>query len=230
MSDLHEIITIDGPAGAGKTTVARRLARKLGYAMVESGSLYRTFTWLLLSKRPDLFPPRDESEVLQVLEEEIPKLEVKADSQGLKVFYQGLELSQELRKPEVEARVSEVAALAGVRKLANQILQILAEKGPIVAEGRDMGSVVFPQAKAKFFLTADPYIRAERRYLEWQAKGLSASKEEVLSKIKERDQKDSSRKEAPLRVPEGAIIIDTTALSPEEVVNQMLEALKGYRP
>ena len=230
MSILPQIITIDGPAGAGKTTVARMLAQKLKYAILESGSIYRTFTWLLLSKKRELLPLRNEAKVLEVLKEEIPKLDIKADSQGLKVSYQGMDLTQELRKPEVEAHVSEVAALPSVRKLANEILQRIAKNRPIVAEGRDMGSVVFPKTKAKFFLTADPRIRAERRYLEWQAKGLVASKEEVLSKIKERDHKDSSRTEAPLTVPEGAIIIDTTTLSPEEVVNRILEALKSSHP
>ena len=229
MKAFPRTITIDGPAGAGKTTVARLLAQKLNYALLESGTLYRAFTWLLLKKREPL-SPRKEAEVLEFLEREISGLDIRADPRGLRVFYKGEELGRELRDPEVEARVSEVAALPGVRRLANKILQRMAQNRGVVAEGRDMGSVVFPEAKAKFFLTADPRIRAERRYLEWKAKGLEVSREEVLSRIKERDHKDTSRSEAPLKVPEGAIVIDTTALSPEEVANRLLEFLKDSSP
>ncbi len=224
------VITIDGPAGAGKTTVARLLARRLGYAVLESGSLYRAFTWLVWQKAPALFHPLEEKKVVNFLKEHLADLELQPGIEGSRLLFKGKDISSALRLPEVESRVSEMAALGSVRELANQILREVARREPVVAEGRDMGSVVFPETPAKFFLTASPEVRALRRYLEWKDRGVETSPQEVLAKMQERDHRDASREVAPLSIPEGAVVIDTSHLSPEEVVDKILEILKTSSP
>lgn len=219
-----EIITIDGPAGSGKTTVARMLARHLGWRLLESGSLYRALTWLVLSQSPELLEERGAC-LREFLQERLPEFRFEASEEGLSIFFREKPLREELRLPEVEARVSELAALPEVRELVNGILREMAREGPVVAEGRDMGTVVFPEAPAKFFLTASPEVRAERRLRDWRAQGLSVSREEVLESLKARDQKDSSRKTAPLSIPKGASVIDTSEMGPEEVLQEILSRL-----
>ena len=230
MKDRPRVITIDGPAGSGKTTVARMLARRLGYGLLESGSLYRAFTWVLLREAPELLDKPEEKRIETFLRARLPDLRFTLEPEGLKIFFRGKPLSGELRHPETESRVSEVAALPGVRALANGILRELVRERPAVAEGRDMGSVVFPDAPLKFFLTASPEVRARRRYLGGRARGLAVSEEEVLRRIRARDEKDASRKEAPLIIPEGAVVIDTSNLRPEEVLESILQRLARDRP
>lgn len=222
MSGGGTVITIDGPAGSGKTTVARMLARRLGWGLLESGSLYRAFTWILLREAPRLLESPEETAVANFLRGILPDLRCELGEEGLRIYFRGRRLSEELRAPETEARVSEVAALGAVRRLVNEILRGLVRERDAVAEGRDMGSVVFPEARYKFYLTASPEVRARRRYLEWKAKGLEVSEKEVLEGIKARDHRDSSRREAPLSIPEGAVVIDTSELSPEEVLRMVL--------
>ena len=230
MKGYPRVITIDGPAGSGKTTVARLLARRLGYGLLESGSLYRAFTWVLLKEAPDWLKNLDEKRIEAFLKTKLPEFRFFLETEGLKIFFRGKPLLEELRHPETEGKVSEVAALPAVRALVNEILRQLVQEKPAVAEGRDMGSVVFPDSPAKFFLTASPEIRARRRYLEWRAKGLEVSEEEVLAKIRARDEKDTSRQEAPLAIPEGAVVIDTSDLQPEKVLQLILQKLDQGRP
>ncbi len=230
MKERPRVITIDGPAGSGKTTVARMLARHLGYGLLESGTLYRALTWLLVTQAPEALSGEDPARILDRIQEHLPRFSFELGSEGLRIRFDSRRLQEELRLPEVERRVSTVAAIPEVRKLVNDILQRLAQKGPVVAEGRDMGSVVFPEAPYKFFLSASPEVRARRRYLEWRAKGIPVSEEEVLRDIKARDEKDSSRSTAPLSIPEGAIVIDTSNLSPQEVLQVILRELFASHP
>ena len=223
MKDPARIITIDGPAGSGKTTVARMLAQHLGYGLLDSGSLYRTFTWLVLAQDPKLLASGDEDGLLKFVKMKLQELDFYLQPEGLQINLGNQSLKERLRLPEVEEWVSQLAAFPQIRSLVNHLLRKLAQGRSVVAEGRDMGSVVFPEAAFKVFLTASSEVRAQRRYLEWKKKGLSVSPQEVRDYIQTRDQKDSSRSVAPLTIPQGALVIDTSNLSPQEVLHLILE-------
>jgi cytidylate kinase len=218
----HKItITIDGPAGAGKSTLGRRLAQALGYRYVDSGALYRVVAWQARQARLD---PEDSDALAQMLVDFRPQ--ITAASQGFHVAVAGRDITQELRTPEVTQGASRVATQPQVRQWVNQLLQDLARDGEVVAEGRDLGSVVFPDAAVKFFLDADLAIRASRRQQEWQNSGGSSDLSSTQSGIAARDHRDQTRGTAPLTVPQGAHYLDTTNLKPEEVVTQCLAIIR----
>jgi len=196
------IITIDGPAGAGKSTVGRELSRRLGFRFFESGSVYRALALAVKEKKID---PADREAVCGL----IP---------GLDFFYS----RPEFYLPETGELASRLSAIPEVRKDLLAIQRSLADTGNLIAEGRDMGSVVFPGAEHKFFLDASLSIRTRRRQQELAGKGKPLKPEEVEAEISARDARDRSRKASPLVVPEGAIVIDTTGLGIEEVVETML--------
>ncbi len=215
------IVTIDGPASSGKTTVAKLLAKELGFLVLESGKFYRLFTYLLLKNEKEWRAILTDEERLKAFWKRIlPELKIKVKKEGTAVYFRGELLEKELRLPEVEEAVSIVAKVEAVRKLVNSLLRELSKDKKLVAEGRDMGSVVFPEATLKIFLTADEKVRAERR-----AKDEGRPFEKVVENIKKRDKIDSTRKTAPLTIPEGAIVIDTTSLSPEEVLKVVIKEL-----
>ncbi|MEJ2069187.1 MAG: (d)CMP kinase [Syntrophobacterales bacterium] len=218
----HKItITIDGPAGVGKSTLGRRLAQSLGYRYVDSGALYRVVAWQARQIRLD---PADREALAQMLVDFRPQ--VTAASQGFHVAVAGRDITQELRTPEVTQSASLVATQPQVRHWVNQLLQNLARDGGVVAEGRDLGSVVFPDAAVKFFLDADLATRASRRQKEWQNSGGSSDLSNTQSDIAARDHRDKTRGTAPLAVPQGAHYLDTTNLQPEEVVTQCLAIIR----
>ncbi len=215
------IVTIDGPASSGKTTVAKLLAKELGFLVLESGKFYRLFTYLLLKLEKDWQTILTDEERLKVFWRGLlPELEIKLKKEGTIIFFKGKVLEKELRSPEVEEAVSIVAKVPAVRNFVNDLLRELGKGKKVVAEGRDMGSVVFPEATLKVFLTADEKVRAERR-----ARDEGRDLEKVVENIKKRDKIDSTRKTAPLKLPEGAIVIDTTHLSPEEVLKEVVKEL-----
>ncbi len=215
------IVTIDGPASSGKTTVAKLLAKELGFLVLESGKFYRLFTYLLLKNEKEWRAILTDEERLKAFWKRIlPELKIKVKKEGTAVYFRGELLEKELRLPEVEEAVSIVAKVEAVRNLVNSLLRELSKDKKLVAEGRDMGSVVFPEATLKIFLTADEKVRAERR-----AKDEGRPFEKVVENIKKRDKIDSTRKTAPLTIPEGAIVIDTTSLSPEEVLKVVIKEL-----
>lgn len=214
------IITIDGPAGSGKTTVARALAKKLQIPLLESGAFYRFITWALLENNRDLSSFKEESELESFLDRLFSSLEVILEPEGTKLYFQGRELRTELRSREVEAKVSEVSAHPLVREKIGSLLRKLSSNRSLITEGRDMGTVVFPQAGLKIYLTADLEVRAKRRFKDVQDRGF----EEVVHNLRQRDTLDSEREVAPLKKPEGAIEIDTTNLTVDEVVSK-IEAL-----
>jgi cytidylate kinase len=218
----RDIITIDGPAGAGKSTAAKGLARALGYLYLDSGAFYRAVAWQALRLRVDM---HDSEGLAAFLEDFEPQ--IAFDEAGFHLLIDGREVSRELRTPEVSQAASRVAAIAQVRRWVTDYLRILAGNGGVVAEGRDLGSVVFPEAEVKFFLTADLSTRAARRRQEWQGDQVAVDLEKTMTELAMRDRQDETRTASPLKVPDGAICIDTTALTPEEVVTTCLAEIRS---
>lgn len=212
------VITIDGPAGAGKTTVARALAQRINFVLLESGVFYRFITWFLWKRGIEIQDFTSKEELKNYLKSLLSKLEVRLTSSDTKLIFEGRELTEELRRGEVEDRVSIVSAEIAVREVVNEYLRALVKGKKVITEGRDMGTVVFPSAKLKIFLTADLEVRAKRRFQDTKDRDFK----EVLRNIHQRDVLDSHRQYAPLRKAEDAIEIDTTNYSVEEVVEQII--------
>lgn len=222
------IVTIDGPAGTGKTTVARRVAEGLGFAYFDTGAMYRSVTWKILQDAIDL---KDELAIQKLLEEF--SFQIKEEG-GIKRYFVGSnEVTEVIRTPEITARVSEVAALPTIRKALGKIQRAFAGHGDSVFEGRDMGSVIFPEAEIKVFLTAKPEVRAERRLQELLKKspelGASLDHAKMQAEILRRDEIDSTREHAPLICPKGAFVVDTSNLTIDEVVSKILTHIRDQK-
>jgi len=217
----RSIITIDGPAGAGKSTVGRRLAQSLGYLYLDSGALYRAVAWQASRLGVNLDDPEA---VARFLAGFCP--EIKADSAGFRLFMDGREVTGELRADEVGGQASRVAKIHAVRLWVNAQLRRLADRRGVVAEGRDQGTVVFPDAGCKFYLDASEETRAARRLLELERLGQDVALAAIRADLAARDSQDKSRAEAPLTVPPGAWVIDTTNLGIDEVVKQCLARIE----
>lgn len=214
---MNYVVTIDGPAGAGKSSVARRAAVELGIKYLDTGAIYRAIALIL--DKSEINPDNEDflSEALSEI-----KIELKQNS----VLVNGFDVSGEIRTPEVDELASVYSAVPLVRKALLSLQKDQENYGSLIAEGRDEGSVVFPDAKVKFFLTASPEARAKRRYLERISKGQEADYDEILSAIKNRDLNDSTRKLSPLSVPDGAIYLDTSDLTEDEAVNFIVYHVK----
>jgi cytidylate kinase len=213
------VVTIDGPAGAGKSTVARALAKLLGYAFLDSGALYRAGASVAQSRGIAW----SDGPALGAL---IQGLDIRFVGEANAIIVNGQDLSVEIRRPEISQGASQVSAFPEVREALLALQRRMGESGHVVAEGRDMGTVVFPGAGAKFFLVAPIEERAKRRTLELAAKGQSQDPQAVLAEMRERDQRDSTRAVAPLRRADDALEIDTGGLTPEQVVARMAEIVR----
>lgn len=216
--DQH-VVAIDGPSGSGKSTVARGLAERLGYTYLDTGAMYRAVTWHFLSK--GIGP---ESGVVAV-EGALARLRLALNERG-KVEIDNEDVSDNLRTREVEANVSGVSAMPRVREMMRGLQRSIAGAGPLVAEGRDMGSVVFPRARWKFYLDAEPEERARRRHGEYVERGRGVTQQEIQDEIQQRDRLDSAREDAPLTRAEGAVVIDTTHASAERIIADLLEIVR----
>lgn len=214
------VVAIDGPAGVGKSTAAKLLASRLGYLYLDTGALYRAMAWTVIASGRD---PADIEAVVALL----PTLSLKMqfDHGAVTVLVNGKDVSGELRTPAVSSAASVVSAIPAVRAWLLPIQRQIGEGESVVAEGRDMGTKVFPTADVKFFLEADPVVRAQRRHCELVAAGHSGALEETTADLAGRDRRDRSRSIAPLVPAEDALRIDTSTLSVAEVVDQMMAVI-----
>jgi cytidylate kinase len=202
------IVTIDGPGGAGKSTVARRLAQSLGYTYLDTGAMYRGIAFAYREKTPDQ------------LDDFLAHLELEFVLDKItRVFFEGREITEEIRTPEISLLASSFSQDRKIRSYLTAKQQEVGQSGRIVVEGRDTGSVVFPKARFKFYLDADINERAQRRFLELAVKGPADDIEKVKQEIEKRDRDDSQREIAPLVKPHDAIYVDTTGKTIDEVVD-----------
>lgn len=212
------IITIDGPAGTGKSTAARHLARHLRYLYLDTGAMYRAIGLKALRRKVSLNDPH----ALTRLAEHSRITLHPAQGGGVRTSLDAKDVSQAIRRPEVSEAASKVAAVPGVRRALVRLQRRIGRAGGVVAEGRDTGTVVFPQADWKVYLTASLAERSRRRYKELRAAGLPVKLSEVRKETAERDRRDQTRKHSPLRPAKGAIYIDNTRLKSEQVFAKLL--------
>ena len=207
-------IAIDGPAGAGKSTIAKTLAKDLGYCYVDTGAIYRTVAYFL-----DLLgiAPKDVDGVTRYIDE--LTIDIEYDEEGKQhMIMNGMDVSEEIRTQDISQKASLVSAHAVVREMLLDMQRDLAKKHNVIMDGRDIGTVVLPKATVKIFLTADPAVRAKRRFDELTAKGTVTTFEKVLEEVKLRDHQDSTRAIAPLKQAKDAILVDTSNLDIDGVV------------
>ncbi|MCB1107183.1 MAG: (d)CMP kinase [Chlamydiia bacterium] len=214
------IITIDGPSGTGKSTVARRLADFLGMTYFDTGALYRAIAWKLLEEKVSY---KNKEELVSLLKRF--SFRIRVFNEEKHYFVGEIDVTKAIRSPEVTSIVSEVSAVKEVRDALKPLQTDFSKETDVVFEGRDLGTIVFPYADMKFYLTARPEVRAKRRFTELQKKfpDQKFSFETTLKEIQERDDYDSSREVAPLRQAEDAVLVDTSDLTIEEVVQKMAE-------
>lgn len=223
MSEKKNIITIDGPAGVGKSTVSRKVAAATGFAYLDTGAMYRAVGYYLKRCGVDI---GDQGSIEKSLKQLDLKLIAAADEQSdVGVLVNGEDVGAAIRTPEMAMLASRVSAVPVVRKILTEIQRGYGKKGRIVAEGRDTGTVVFPDAAHKFFLDAKPQERAKRRVEQLRRTGVSADFSEILAMTVERDKNDRNRPIAPLKQAGDALLIDTTEISIEEVVARILREL-----
>lgn len=215
-------IAIDGPSGAGKSTVAKRLAERLGIVYVDTGAMYRALGLKALRLGID---PANSEQVIPILPDSSVTIGYFGGAQH--IFLDGEDVTGLIRTEEVSQAASKISAIAEVRDKLMELQRALAEKESLVMDGRDIGTVVLPNARYKFYITASAEVRAERRYLEYEQKGTLGGRRlgEILAEIVERDERDMNREVAPLRPAEGAMIVDTSELGVDEVVAEVLSLM-----
>jgi cytidylate kinase len=216
------IITIDGPAGSGKSTAARKLAARLGIAYLDTGAMYRVVTLAALEDRIDL---NDEQALVHTAS--TAEFDLDCGPTHVRVTLRGRDVTEEIRSMRVNERTRHIAGSPGVRRiLIDRQRELAARLGSLVTEGRDQGSAAFPDADFKFFVDATLEKRTERRLVEMRADGVDVTREQIVANLTERDRTDSQREVAPLSVPEHAIVIDTTELDIAQVLERLLAELR----
>ena len=224
-SAIPRVVAIDGPAAAGKSTVGRKVAAQLGYPFLDTGAMYRAITWTALHRGVDLSDEEALSELAASVHIDVGP-PAPASPEPCSISVDGEDVTTKLRQPEVEAAVSLVSRVPGVRTALVKAQQDLAGRRPVVMAGRDIGTVVLPDADLKVYLDASPEERARRRHVELAGLGQEATLEAVLTDLRRRDRIDSQRSVSPLRPADDAIVIDTDGLTLDEVVEKVL-ALAG---
>jgi len=218
------VIAIDGPAGAGKSTVAKRVARRFSFLYIDSGAMYRAVALKALREHVDL---ADETAVAELARG--MKINLKPAEEGARVFSDGVEITQAIRMPEVTDASSKVATIAAVRRVLVKRQQAMARTSDVVMEGRDIGTVVFPDSRFKFYLDASARERAARRKRDLEQAGHGVDLKDLESEILERDKRDSTREVGPLRKGEDAMLIDTTHMTIEQVVQTISDRVRTLR-
>ena len=216
------VVAIDGPAGAGKSTVSKRVARALSYRLLDTGAIYRAVA--LMSQRAGI--SWDDGEAVAKVARAL-EVDFRWDGEDNHVLVAGEDVSKAIRTPEISQGASKVSAHPPVRSALLELQQRLGAQGGVVAEGRDVGTVVFPKAVAKFFLTASAEVRAQRRYDELLAKGAEVDLAATLAEMKARDERDSSREVAPLAQAEDAVALDSSNLGIDAVVDRILSEVRN---
>jgi CMP/dCMP kinase len=212
------IIAIDGYSACGKSTTARAVATNLGYIYADSGAMYRAVTYYLLEHKISLTDIEEIERALKSIE-----IDFSRDKEGKLITHlNGQSVEEGIRKMAVSEDVSVVAAISVVRKAMVHIQRKLGKDKGVVMDGRDIGTVVFPEAELKIFMTADPEIRAQRRLKEWQANGIEATLEEVKANVAERDYKDTTREDSPLKKADDAIVVDNSFMTFDEQVEKVV--------
>lgn len=217
------IIAIDGPSGAGKSTLGKRLAKELGLLYLDTGAMYRAAALAVLENEISIYDVAQTSRIVAN-----SRIELEGTPDNLKVFLDGRDVTEAIRAPAVSQAASIISAIPAVRRLLVERQRELGARGAgCVLDGRDIGTVVFPNADIKIFLTATPESRAARRFAELNRKNVATSYDETLSEINERDLRDSSRHDSPLKQADDAVIINSTELDLEQTYEQMLRAVQS---
>jgi len=218
------VVAIDGPSGAGKSTVARRLAERLGYIYIDTGAMYRAIGWKTVRERID---PADESKLAELCSR--TTITIKKDNRDPRVYVDGIDVTGDIRTPEMGMMASTVSKSPAVRARLLSLQRDLGRAGGVVMDGRDIGTVVFPDADVKFYLDASAVERGKRRYLELKAQGMAVELARITREIEERDRQDSGRSIAPLRKADDALLIDSSFLSADEVLSRMLSVIQTVK-
>lgn len=216
------IIAIDGPAGSGKSTVSRRVAQRLGYRYVDTGAMYRALAWKALQQHVALDDPDAVAKMASAA-----KIELRCDPQQFQIAVDGSDVTTAIRAPEVSDAASRISTIASLRAELVAQQQRLGKGGAVVMEGRDIGTVVFPQAGVKIFLDANPETRAERRHDQQLTEGRAADRRRTMEAVKRRDHRDASRSASPMVAAKDAVHLDTTHLSINKVVERILALVES---
>lgn len=215
------IVAIDGPAGAGKSTVAKRVAKELGYTYMDTGAMYRAFAWRVREEGLEL---GDEKKLRRVLQD--THIELVEQDGRLSVLLNGVEVTERIRTPELSQSASLISTSGIVRERMVELQRAMGSRGGVVAEGRDIGTVVFPNAEVKIYLDASAEERARRRFEELRSQGRQVTLEATLKEMEERDRRDKERVVAPLRKAEDAVVIDSTNSDVDRVVERIMHEIK----
>ena len=212
---MNKVITIDGPSASGKGTLAILLAERLNWKILDSGALYRAFAYFSISENDE-----------RLIEQDLRKISFNIVNNSIQVLFENEDISRHLRTEETATQASKISSLSSTREILLPIQRFFSETSNLIADGRDMGSVVFPDANLKFFLDAAPEVRAKRRHLELQKRGQEVNMHDLINDIVERDKKDRTRDLSPLIKTQDSILLDSTNLDQESILNEALQHIK----